>query len=113
MNNSKGLRNIALRFVGFAFFGCDGNTFEMGASNDGCAGRLSYIANGDSYVSLSAIASAASASAVPGGGGLFVSNGATFSAVLCGILNPFSDTKYSPDLTIQNQIKIHFCYRSY
>lgn len=105
MNNSMALLNIALRFVGFGgneFIGCDGNTFEMGASNVGCAGRLSYIANGDSSVSHKAIASAASASAVPGGGGLFVSNGATFSAVLCGILNPFSDTKYSPNLTIQN-----------
>lgn len=63
----------------------------MGISNVFGAGLLSK-ANGDSLLSLLN----ASSSSVPGGGGLFTSNGATLLADLCGILNPFSDTKYSP-----------------
>lgn len=98
-----GLLNIALRFVGFGdvFAGLAGNTvFITGTSNTGGAGRLSSlaaVANGDSLMSFILVITSASASAVPGGGGLFVSNGAILSTVLCGILNPLSDTKYSPD----------------
>lgn len=112
--NAMGLLNSALRFVGFGaeeFAGLGGDgAFAAGTSNVRGAGRLS-VANGDSYTShnvFKASAAAASASAVPGGGGLLIlSSAGILSFDLCGILNPFSETKYSPAFENGNETKIN------
>lgn len=101
------LLNSALRLVGF---GDESGEFwpsvfwldATGISNLSCAGRLT-AANGDTYESPSFFSGPSSS--VPGGGGLFTSNLAQFSDVLCGILYSLSEKTYSPVLKTE---EIHF-----